>query len=150
VNYTPSILPSDLKDLLAYLNRELQQIASAIAEKSNRLWYLSSILTPAQITGNTNDYAPPGIEGALWLRLSASAPFNITGFKNPEAGSPRLLIVSNITAATITLVHASGSSAAAARLNLPGAANRALTQNSGMIIGYDPSTLVWRSLADAV
>lgn len=150
MNYTPSILPSKVEDLLPFLNRELQQIATAIAEKSPRLWYATAILTPAQLTINTNDYAPQGLEGALWLRLSASGPINLTGIRNPEAGTPRILIVSNVGTQTITLPHASASSSAAARFNLPAASSKALTQNSGIMLGYDVTNSVWRSLADAV
>lgn len=147
MNYTPSILPKDPKDLLTWLARELPKISSAIAEKSNRLWYSSAILTPAVLAADQNDYAPAGMEGALWLRLSSSTPVYITGLKNPEAGTPRMFLVSNVGSKAISLAHASTSSAAAARFNFIGAGDLTLLQNAGTVLIYDPILLVWRALA---
>jgi hypothetical protein len=147
VNYTPSILPKDPKDLLTWLARELPKIAASINEKSKRLLYATAILTPTTLAADQNDYAPAGLEGAAWLRLSATVPVNITGLKNPEAATPRMFLVSNVGAQPINLVHASTSSGAAARFNFIGAGDVPLLQNAGTVLIYDPVLSVWRALA---
>lgn len=147
MNYTPGSAPKRPDDLPSYLTRELQRIAASATEDAQRLMFISAILTPAQLTGSVNDYAPTGLNRATWVRLDASTPLNITGLKNTTAGKPRWLFLSNISANTITLVNASASSAAANRFALPGAANLAITRNMGVILIYDISSAVWRSLS---
>ncbi len=147
MNYTPSILPSKPDGLIKWLAEELPRIAAAINEKSNRLWYASAILTPTTLAADQNDYAPPGLEGALWVRLAASTPVYITGLKNPEAATPRMFLVSNVGSQPITLSHASTSSAAVARFNFIGAGEIPLLKDAGLILLYDPKVSVWRALA---
>ncbi len=149
MNYTPSILPSTIDGLLPFLNRELRLIQTAIAEKSPRLWYSSAILTPAVIAADQNNYAPPNLEGALWLRLSASGAYFITGLKNPEVATPRLFFLTNIGTFSLTLQHGSTSSAAAARFSFLGSGDLVLLQGATVLLGYDPTSLVWRNLSDS-
>lgn len=150
MNYTPAILPKDADGLVRFLASELPRIADAINEKSKRLWYASAILTPTQLTLSTNDWAPAGLAGALVVRISASGAINLTGIKNPETGTPRLLFLTNIGTQTITLKHGSASSVAANRFALPAAADRLLTQNAGALLQYDITDSVWRLLALAL
>jgi hypothetical protein len=150
VNYTPTILPTSLEGLLPWLARELQTIAFTINEKTQRLWYSTAILTPAQLTGNTNDWAPPGLEGALWIRMSANGSYNLTGLKNPEAGTPRMFFLTNVGTNNITMIDSSGASAAAARFALPNGTNQVMGRNDSALIAYDTSSSLWRALSNAV
>lgn len=63
----------------------------------------SSILTPAQITANQDNYAPTGIGAASVLRLSTDASRNITGISAPSPEYARRLIVQNIGSFNVVL-----------------------------------------------
>lgn len=147
MNYTPAILPKDAAGLVKFLAEELPRIAEAINEKSKRLWYASAILTPAIITSDQDDYAPVGLAGAAWVRLSSNAARYITGLKNPVAASPRLLVLTNVGSYALTLSHAYSGSTAAARFAFPGAAEAVLLPGASMVIGYDITSSLWRPLS---
>lgn len=150
MSYQPGNPPSDATDLKVvaeFLRREFNRIAATIADDADRIEYLPDVLTPAQLTGATDDYAPSGMESANVLRISANAPINLTGLKNPAPGKPRRLVLMNVSANTITLVNASVASAAANRFALPGAANLAITQNQARTLWYDCIASNWKALS---
>lgn len=113
---------------------------------------MDGVLTPAQITTNQNDYAPIGIDACTLLRLSTDASRQITGL-NAILGSRgatqingRLLLVKNVGANDLVLVHESGSSTAAYRFNLPGAGNLTLNPSDMVILFYDGTATRWAAV----
>jgi len=103
---------------------------------------LSGVITPTQITGDQNDYAPTDILTARILRVSTDASRNITGLTNVTNGN--VLTIWNVGAFDVVLVHASGSSTAAMQFACPGAANVTLSPNDSVDLWYDATTARWR------
>lgn len=102
-------------------------------------------VTPAQIVANQNDYAPAGHADANVLRLSASGPFNITGLAGGTSG--RVVVLINLAAGVITLVHDSASSTAANRFRLASGANLAIPEFGSVTLRYDSATSRWHAIA---
>lgn len=100
----------------------------------------SGIVTPTQLTGNVNNYAPAGITGANILRLSSDASRNITGL-SAIANLWRQLIVMNVGAQDIVLVDASASSTEANRFSIGG--DLTLAAKRSVILLYDPTQARW-------
>lgn len=106
--------------------------------------YITGVVSPATITSNKNDYAD--IEGdTRWVRLTASAAYNITGMSGGSPGLRKLL--TNVGSKNITLVHASGSSLVANRFLCPGGVNFVLHANDSVETIYDGTSSRWRVLA---
>lgn len=93
-----------------------------------------SVLSPAQIVANTDDYNPATLATHGILRINSDAARNITGIVAGTAGDMLLLI--NIGAFTITLVH-DATSTAANRFFCPGSASVLLRANGFVWIYYD-------------
>ncbi len=104
-----------------------------------------SIRTPVQITGNVDDY---GTGTTVIQRVSASGAFNITGFAGGVDG--RMIIVTNIGASVITLLHISVASVTENRMNLPNATNIILNQNDVAGLFYDGALSRWKAIGVAV
>jgi hypothetical protein len=81
---------------------------------------LSTIITPAALGADVNNWAPDaGAAAAVWL-ISATTPVNITGVA-PEGGNAgRILILHNTTSTAITLKHDSASSTGTNRFTFSG------------------------------
>lgn len=106
---------------------------------------VDNTINPTQITGNTNDYAPTGIVTAATIRMSASAPFDLTGVATGVNNvNGRELTIVNIGASTITIRSESASSSASNRFSLN--ADFALAQNMAAMFVYDGTSARWRKL----
>jgi hypothetical protein len=102
------------------------------------------VVTPAQITGSVNDYAP-GISACKVLRLSTNAPgLNITGLQAGTAGQEILLF--NIGANNFNILEESGSSAAANRFATPGGSGIGVAAGDSTILWYDGTSSRWRCI----
>jgi hypothetical protein len=100
---------------------------------------LTGIDSPIAIVGNQNNYNPGGLSAASILRLSASAPVNITGLAGGAAG--RLLILENVGTANITLTNQGGSSTAANRFLF--GADLVIAPNRNAALLYDSTQNRW-------
>lgn len=98
-------------------------------------------LTPAQITANTDDYAPTGHATALRFRLSTDASRNLTGLQGGTDG--REVLIANVGAFDLVLVH-DATSTAANRFFLPNSANLTLNPNDSVRLWYDITSARWR------
>ena len=103
----------------------------------------SSIITPAQITADQNDYAPSGLTTCSTLRVSSDAARNITGLSAAETG--RILILHNVGSFNIVLKNESTSSTAANRFY--GSADVTIGSNQCAVLQYDGTTSRWRVLS---
>jgi len=109
-----------------------------------------SVLTPAQITSNQNDYNPTGFNnggspaGASILRLSSDASRDITGLVGGVSG--RLLIISNVGTNDIVLKHQNTGSTAANRFIFQAASDLTLSADASVTLWYDATTSRWRRI----
>jgi hypothetical protein len=71
---------------------------------------IPTIISPAQITGNTDNWNPTGLATADLIRLSTDASRNITGIVAPSTS--RYLQLANIGAQNAVLKHDVTSTAA--------------------------------------
>jgi len=99
------------------------------------------VSSPAQITGNVNDYAP-GVANVY--RLDSDAARSITGLVAGAAGAHRRIY--NVGGFNITLTHEDALSSANNRFLNPGAASVVLAPNEAADLFYDGTTLRWRVL----
>ncbi|MBO0715988.1 MAG: hypothetical protein J2P55_01460 [Rhizobiales bacterium] len=104
---------------------------------------LSGIATPAAISANQNNYNPTGLGSNVLLRLSATAPVNITGLVAQTSGS--LVALTNTGASAITLTNLDAGSSAANQFNI--GANVSLTTGQTALLIYDGTTSQWRNFA---
>jgi hypothetical protein len=108
---------------------------------------LASILTPAQITAQTNDYNPTGLSTASTLRLTTNASQNLTGIQGTAAG--RILTIWNAGSFPLVLINDNGAapatgSTAANRFAL--GADIALGPSQAIMLQYDNTSGRWRAL----
>lgn len=101
---------------------------------------LSSVpLTPAQITGNVNDYAPGT---ARYYRLSSDASHNVTGFVAGVNGQECWFV--NVGAQNIVLKHQDSGSTAANQFLCDTGADVTLAPAARASLVYDGTTQRWR------
>lgn len=106
---------------------------------------LNSVLAPAQITADQNNYNPSGLNTAAILRLSSDASRNITGITAPTADTAgHVLIIHNTGSFNIVLKNEDANSTATNRLAL--AADVTITPNQSHTLVYDATSTRWRSL----
>lgn len=116
----------------------LDGITLAIAGGLN----VSSIITPAQLTADTNDWYTNGHDTAFLWRLSADSTIRtITGFTAPAVDGA--VHVVEVTTGTILLAHDSASSVAANRIYCPGSINRTIPAGTSVVIVYDGTSNRW-------
>jgi hypothetical protein len=108
-----------------------------------------SVLSPAQITANQNDYNPTGLNnggapnGASIARLSSDASRDITSIVGGVTG--RLLVLVNVGAQNIVLKDDDGATGTAAnRLQLN--ADITLLPEQSIMLWYDGTSSRWRSM----
>jgi hypothetical protein len=97
--------------------------------------------TPAQLTGNANDYALAVATNDIF-RISSDAARHITGI---SAGlfDGHAILLRNVGAFAITLKHQDAASAAANRLISPWAGDVVMSANSSMLLMYDSTLSRW-------
>lgn len=109
---------------------------------------LSGVLSPTQITGNQNNYAPTNISNNMVLRLSTDASRIITGITSGAAG--RVLAVLNVGSNDLVLAHQSGSSTDTNRIIAPNAENFTLPGGTSAILYYDGTSSRWRIIGHTI
>jgi len=101
----------------------------------------SGDVTPAALTGNTDNY-DPGLGGAFVARISATVPVDITGMTGGGDGVWRRFY--NVGAQTITLRHENASSTASNRFTTTVIGDIALVAGAGADFMFDSSSSRWR------
>jgi len=92
-------------------------------------------VSPAQITGNTNDWNP-GV--GSFVRMTSDATYNLTGILAGVDGQIKTIV--NVGGFAMTFISGSGSSAAANRMELGGSR----TVNQSITLQYDATSSRWR------
>jgi len=103
------------------------------------------VISPAQITANTNDWAPTGLAAASVIRLSTDASRTVTGLTGGAAG--RYVLLSNIGSFPLVLAAESASSTAANRFSSPADFTLAAGQTAALL--YDGTSSRWRLIGNA-
>jgi hypothetical protein len=110
-------------------------------------WAISSVLTPAAIAANMNDYAPAGIQTCNVLRINSSVAVTVTGLIAPSPSNGRVLVIQNAQQYPITLTHNDAASAAANRFYFPDLQPHTLLPADNALFFYDiGSGGFWRPL----
>lgn len=96
---------------------------------------LANAVSPAQITGHQNNYAP-GIAGKMVLNIYGDGDYNITGLAGGVDG--QFLLVNNVGGLhTFTLKFASGSSSAGNQFVTPGAGDYVIRGYASVWLYYN-------------
>lgn len=139
---TNSLIRNDTGELrLQFSTTVIAALETAGAFDMRQQVQFSNVISPAQITANTDNYAPTGLATASVLRLSTDASRNLTGISAQPAGTR--LTICNVGAQDIVLVH-DATSTAANRFLCPGSANYTLNGNDSVDIWYDTTSARWR------
>lgn len=117
----------------------------------NKSVRFNSELVPAQITGNQNDYNPPGFADAHTLLLTSSIAVDLTGFAIAGANGREIRVYNDNAGGgpNITLKHLVTSSAAnqiVGRAN----ADTVLAPKTSVILQYSPSKTKWLVMGDSL
>lgn len=137
---------ADLVTISGSVGEEIVTFASSI-QIGHKL--ILDIASPAQLTGNADDYAiPTGSNARSVLRLSSSTGVNITGIVAAETGY--ILKIANVGSNSISLIHQSVASAAENRIIGPNGGNLNVGAGEGCTLVYDGTTLRWRIIGYAV
>lgn len=101
----------------------------------------TGVVTPAQLTANTDNWVVTGLSAARTIRASTDASRNLTGIANPTAG--QVVRLCNVGAFSLVLVH-DATSTAANRFLCPNNLNVTVRQNGWVEIWYDSVSSRWR------
>lgn len=96
--------------------------------------------SPAQLTGNTDDWA---VGQYSFVRLDTDGAYDLTGVSGGLDG--HVLVLVNVAASTMTVKNQDASSAAANRFQMNTGADLALAQHNMMLAIYDGVTERWRA-----
>jgi hypothetical protein len=129
--------PPNFPALIAALAPAIEEHGFAI-NKLIRQWAMA---TPAQITGDEDDYALPD---EVVVRMSTDAPHTITGFSPSEEGDFHILI--NVDSTDFVIANEDAGSSAENRVITLTGASVTLVANAIFIMVYDVDSLRWRQL----
>lgn len=111
---------------------------------ASQVFALTGSVTPPQITAGQNDYHPAGSDLAFEIRVSADVPHAITGFGGGSAG--RMLLLTNITAAEISLTNEDALSAPVNRFWF-GSGTVILKNSQSALFRYSATLSRWVGIA---
>jgi hypothetical protein len=103
----------------------------------------NGVISPTSLSVDQDDYTPTNLSTATVIRQAASADVNITGLTGGVSG--RIIVLTNISAFTITLTNEDVGSTAANRF-LFGDFIRLFPEDS-LILQYDGTSSRWRAPA---
>lgn len=101
---------------------------------------LSGVISPAQLTANTDNWNPASLSTASVIRFSTDASRNITGLAGGASG--RCILLVNTGSQDAVLVH-DATSTAANRFYCPNAANYTLKGKASVGLWYDNTASRW-------
>lgn len=112
-----------------------------------RLEDFASVISPAQITANQNDYTPTNGLNALVWRLSSDATRTITGIGAGNSG--QAIVIENVGSFTIAFSNQDANSAAANQIITGTGGTLNIAANGALTLRYDATTLRWRVISAA-
>lgn len=142
---TNSLIRNDTGELrLQFSTTVGLAIETSGATDVRQQFQVSNAISPAQLTGNTDNWSPTGLSTASVIRLSTDAARDITGIAAQPGGT--LILLCNIGTQNAVLKH-DVTSTAANRFLCPGSADFTLNANDSVKIWYDPTSSRWRVVA---
>jgi hypothetical protein len=140
MNYQPGPLPSDPKQLIEYLSRELRRISAALQDDTAMVQYRTSPASQGSLTAAVS--ANYKIAQGNLIRISASSTITLTGLalKLPN----RELVLINVGTAAVTLKKEAVESSASYRFALVNSFD--LSQNASATLWYDSYSARWRCI----
>lgn len=147
---TPALLANGMSGLTAkIISAAVASAEKASIDASGTIAHTgglvqTGVISPSQLTANTDNWNPTGLATARLIRASTDASRNLTGIVAQASGTR--ISLCNVGAFDLVLVH-DATSTAANRFTLPGAANVTLTPGSAIEIWYDATTTRWRKVA---
>lgn len=102
----------------------------------------TTVLRPAQVTADQNNYSPTGWATADTVYLDFDAARNFTGFAATVDGDRKLLV--NKSGFDFTISHNSASSSAGNKVICPAGASYTVTSGGGVLLTYDETDAFWR------
>lgn len=111
--------------------------------KDNGSFTLTSVISPAALAAQADDYNPTGLSTAAVIRISTTGSQNITGIV--AQGTGRVLKICYIGAATLVFKN-NTTSTAANRFFTPGGTDYTLSANGSCTLWYDVTSACWRIL----
>ena len=120
--------------------------ATSITLTGSILGERRTIITPAAIAAQQNDYSPTGWNTAGIVRLDFTGNQTITGFAAPTVGGTQLKYIVNADPGSdvLTIAHESASSTAANRVTGPSGKNILIRPGAALLLMYDATSLRWR------
>lgn len=106
-------------------------------EFQHRLAFGATI-SPAALSANTSNWNPTNLQTSNVIRIDTTTAVNLTGIVAPTNSLETFLLLTNISANTITLVH-DATSTTTNRFLCPGSVNFSLTANRSVLLWYDQS-----------
>lgn len=131
---------ADIVDVVAGGSTSFRVASGAVAVYSNLV--LLNVISPAQFSGNQNNYSPAGLATANVVRLDGISSPSLFGLLAGEAGSTKLLI--NVGSVAITIAHENGGSDSSNRFLCFGSASVTLSVNEMCFLWYDGTSGRWR------
>jgi len=101
----------------------------------------TGVVSPAQLTANTDNWSITGLSTAKVIRFSTNAALNITGIASPSNG--QRITLCNIGTFNATLSH-DVTSTAANRFLCPNSAALVIRPNGAVDLWYDNTSSRWR------
>jgi len=146
--YTP-LATGNFDRVLSVNDNNLQAAMETIDDhdhtSASTAFALTGDITPAELSGNQNNYNPTGLSTASVIRLTATNDWNITGLAGGTDG--RIIVILNVDAGsdTITLKDADAASDAANQFQL--ISDIPLKPGDGIALIYDSTDSRWRQLS---
>jgi len=108
-------------------------------EIANQLLCVSNIITPAQLTGDADDYSPTGLATCNLIRQDISTNIELSGLVAPAAGVNKVIWFCSITTGNFNLrfMHNSVSSSAGNKFFLRDNADKDLKEGETSGLWYD-------------
>lgn len=103
-----------------------------------------TVISPAQLTANTNDWNPTGLATADVIRVSTDDSRDLTGIVAPAAA--KVLYLLNVGTQEIVLIH-DATSTAANRIICPETSDVTLAEGESAVLVYDTTSARWRVVA---
>lgn len=103
-----------------------------------------TVISPAALAADQNDYNPANLHACMTVRLSAAATRTVTGLHAGRDGEFKL--IDNIGAGDLVLANESPASAAANRFSL--GADHVVKTGQSLMLRYDASSSRWRAMAN--
>lgn len=101
----------------------------------------SGVISPSQLTANTDNWNPTSLDAARIIRVSTDASRNLTGIAAQPAGTR--LLIHNVGDFDLVLKH-EVTSTAANRIRCPGGVDLTLATEDAAELWYDNSSGRWR------